>query len=59
MEGTYSLDQFVADMHEDIEKFKNYYLNNHSLNPEYWPVEMPKDNDGMWFEQFIAYEENS
>lgn len=51
-----SLDQFVAQIKEDIEAFAAEYRAQHAVNPENYPIELPNDNAGAWFEQFVMFD---
>jgi len=50
-----SLDSFVAEIDEDIKKFKVAYLEKHRQNPEQYPLEIVESNAGVWFEFFIDF----
>ncbi len=48
-----NLDQFVLELHKDVEAFKEYYSIQHRGSPEMWPLTM--EYDGDWYEQYTAY----
>lgn len=50
-----SLDNFVKEIQDDIIKFAEDYSKKHIENPENYPLELPKDNAGLWLEFFIEY----
>lgn len=50
-----SLEQFVAELKIDIEKFEAAYRAKHEKNPEHYPLALTEDNEGLWFEFFITY----
>jgi phage head maturation protease len=57
-----TLDEFVKEIHKDIEKFKLQYLAAHEKakaqgTEEYYPLEMEEDNSGLWFEFFMEFYE--
>ena len=50
-----SLSKFVEEIQRDIKAFEEDYLKHHKENPEHYPLEIPVDNDGLWFEFFIDF----
>lgn len=50
-----SLDSFVKEVQTDIVKFEKAYREKHAENPEHYPLELPADNSGLWFEFFIEF----
>lgn len=52
-----SLDQFIAETEERLKNFREYWLEGHKNNPEMFPLELPEDNAGMWYEQFQYFDE--
>ena len=50
-----TLDEFVAEVREGIDDFERKYKEKSKQEPEYYPLEMPDDNDGLWAEFFFAY----
>lgn len=50
-----TLDEFFEEVKDDLAKFQAAYLLKHNENPEHYPLELPKDNDGVWFESFIFF----
>jgi hypothetical protein len=55
---TISLDTFVKETQKDILKFQAAYMKKHKQNPEHYPLELFKDNSGLWFEFFMEYCQN-
>ena len=51
-----TLEEFVADLREEVGAFKDFWLEQHKVKPEEWPLHMEDDNEGGWWEQFIAYQ---
>jgi phosphatidate phosphatase PAH1 len=54
-----TLDEFVKEIHKDIEKFKLQYLAAHEKakaqgTEEYYPLEM-EDGSGLWYEFFMGF----
>ena len=45
-----TLDEFVAESHADIDRFKANWLKKQKADPEIWPAAM---NPGDWFDQFM------
>ncbi len=50
-----SLDQFVAEVKNDIEGFATEYRAQHATNPEHYPLTLSSDNAGLWLEFFVDY----
>jgi hypothetical protein len=53
-----TIDEFIKTTHEEVEKFKLYYLGNRKQSlkmktSEEWPLEQ---DEGEWYEQFIAWQ---
>ena len=45
-----TLDEFIKEMHEDIEKFKKSWIENNRKNEYYFPNKL---EPGEWFEMFM------
>lgn len=50
-----SLSEFVEEIQRDIKEFQKDYLKHHNENPEHYPLEIPSNNEGLWFEFFIDF----
>lgn len=50
-----TLNEFVEDLQSDIIAFQLMWANEHLKDPEMYPLEIPEDNDGVWWEQFVAF----
>lgn len=50
-----SLDTFAAELRTEIESFVRDYKAKHSDSPDYYPLELPDDNAGLWEEFFLTY----
>lgn len=53
--STYHLDSFVKETQSNITKFAEGYRKKHAENPEYYPLELPQENSGLWLEFFLNY----
>lgn len=49
------LDVAVAQIHKDLEDFSDHWHQEHKKKPENWPLTLPSNNKGLYFEQFIAF----
>ena len=58
MKRLHSLDNFVVTTKEDLDMFKEAYMEKHATNPEYYPLNFEDDNAGMWAELFMLFLEN-
>lgn len=50
-----SLDAFVAELYDDVKRFKEAYLAKHQANPEHYPLVIGPENAGAWFENFMFF----
>lgn len=50
-----SLEQFVAEIKENIALFEQDWLQKHADNPEMYPLSIPADNAGLWYEFFQEF----
>lgn len=51
----YSLESFVKETQANIIEFAEEYRKKHVENPEHYPLELSKDNSGLWLEFFIEF----
>lgn len=49
------INSFTNDLKNAIEEFKDFWLKNNKIDPEVFPLEFDKDNDGAWVEQFLMF----
>lgn len=47
-----TLDKFIKEQKESIEKFRSWWIKMNGKDPDGFPIEMPEDNVGLWYEQF-------
>lgn len=52
---TESLDEFVAEIKKSIDLFAEDYKKHHVENPDNYPLELPENNSGLWFEFFADF----
>jgi hypothetical protein len=50
-----TFDAFVADLRADIERFAKHWHDSHRTSPEKFPMSFPANDEGAWFEQFLAF----
>lgn len=50
-----TLDQFMEEMHDDLIRFKNHWIEQNKIEPEFYPMEFDKDDTGQWMQQFLAF----
>ena len=53
-----SLKQFIDDEKHRMELFEKWWLSEHKKNPVHFPMEMPDENAGVWFESWIDFDPN-
>jgi hypothetical protein len=49
------IDDFVEEVRRDITRFQAAWHAKHKENPEHYPLELPADNEGLWFEFFMDF----
>lgn len=52
---TQSLTEFVEEIKKDIVRFEEDYRKHHNENPEHYPLDIPVDDSGLWFEFFMDF----
>ncbi|HFG7030911.1 TPA: hypothetical protein ACGIK9_003411 [Acinetobacter baumannii] len=58
--GPLHINQAINQMHYAVDSFKNTWMNGHKQNPEHFPLTLPEDNSGIFFEQlFMSMEVDS
>lgn len=50
-----SLDEFVAEIQQDIITFRREYIENNKEAPEMYPLKMKTGQEGLWFEFFMNH----
>lgn len=55
-DGSVSLEQAVADAHQQAESFRKHWLENNAKEPEFFPMVLPVDNAGLWHEQITGHD---
>ena len=50
-----TLDEFVQEVLSGVQEFAADYRKQNSLNSEHYPLELPDDNAGLWFEFFSDF----
>lgn len=51
-----SLANFVKDHQANLEAFERYWLNNHQRNPQHYPLSLPDDQAGQWWEMLQDFD---
>jgi hypothetical protein len=52
---TQSLTQFIAEIQKNVKDFEADYRKHNKEDPENYPLEIPKNNSGLWFEFFVDF----
>jgi hypothetical protein len=50
-----TLDEFIAEVKETLERFEEDWRKNHKENPEHYPLELNEDNAGLWWEFLMTF----
>ena len=50
-----TLDQFVLEIKTEIDNFAAEYRAKAEKECDYYPIEFPDENEGLWIEFFIGY----
>ena len=48
--GNMTLDQFIEEVENSVQEFAREYRENNKVNPEHYPLELPDENSGLWWE---------
>jgi hypothetical protein len=51
------LEDFVDEMKNDIEEFEEWWIEENKKNPEHFPMEFKKNNEGLWLEMFLSWQD--
>jgi hypothetical protein len=54
-----SLHEFATDEKDKLEKFVIWYEAKNKENPEHFPLTLPSENEGAWFEMLIDFDSSS
>ena len=52
-----TLDEFECEERARLVRFVAWYNNMAQIDPEHYPLELEKDNSGVWFEMFDNFEQ--
>lgn len=52
-----TLDDFIEEMELDLIDFKNWWEHENKKNPEHFPMEFKKNNEGLWLEMFLTFQD--
>ena len=50
-----TFNEFMQSAREEMNKFEKNYLENHKDAPSLYPLEIDKDNEGLWWEMFMTF----
>jgi len=56
MDENMSLEEFVDGEIMDLMRFKEWWKIQNSINPGAFPMEMDKNNTGLWTEQYALWD---
>jgi hypothetical protein len=56
-DGSVSLKQAVGEMHAQIQSFELSWIDSNRISPVAFPLALPADNAGLWFEQMLEHNE--
>lgn len=56
-DGSMSLECAVAEGYKQVSSFEQYWLKSNSEKPDMYPMILPGDNAGLWFEQMREHSE--
>lgn len=51
-----TLEEFIADKKIRLAAFERYWQANHKKFPKDWPLEFEEGNEGVWDEQYQAFQ---
>lgn len=50
-----TLDEFVKEQTEAIEKFRVYWIKMNLVDPENFPISLPDGQEGLWWEMLQGF----
>lgn len=50
-----TLDEVCNELQLGLQDFRAAYRRKHKENPEHYPLELPENNAGLWYEFFITF----
>jgi hypothetical protein len=50
-----TLDQFIKEERDLLVLFEIFWRKQHEANPEHYPLNMAKENAGLWYEMFHTF----
>lgn len=50
-----SLDDFIKQAYNELDTFKEYWMKENKKNPKNFPMALPADNSGLWWEMFTSF----
>lgn len=50
-----SLDEFLAELKKSMAGFAVDYVSHNQSDPDKYPLKLPDDNTGLWFEFFTGH----
>jgi hypothetical protein len=50
-----NLDEAIAEEINRVNAFKTWYLKMNSQEPDKFPLDLPKNNTGLWFEMIADF----
>lgn len=51
-----TLHEAIQEYIDQAHRFEKWYLEQHEQNPDLFPLELPDDNAGVWFEQIADHD---
>lgn len=54
-DGSLSMERAVYEVHQQAESFKRWWSERNKENPDFFPMSLPSDNAGLWFEQIFEH----
>ena len=51
-----TLEEFRQYQLDKLDAFVTYWLDEHAKSPDDFPLELPEDNEALWFELFEEFE---
>lgn len=50
-----SIHEYVDSEHTSLEKFRDAWVEANKRDPEIYPLEIPEDNAGIWWEMYTSF----
>lgn len=54
-----TLNEFIKIKNEQLINFEKYWIEQNKINSEQFPMDIPVENEGIWDEMLMCFEEEN